>query len=108
MLRREKKLESERNLANNRLLLHSQEKKLLEKAAKVSEILGQALKNYCPWQDTAKLELDHVNLMLLLCEEEMAAAAEEIGDLQEDLQDLKEEKKNEKDRKKKKEIMGKH
>ena len=74
LLRREKKLESERNLANNRLLLHSQEKKLLEKAAKVSEILGQALKNYCPWQDTAKLELDHVNLMLLLCEEEMAAA----------------------------------
>ena len=50
LLRREKKLESERKLANNRLLLHSQEKKILEKAEKVSQILLQILNKYCPWE----------------------------------------------------------
>ena len=74
LLRREKKLESECKLANNRLLLHSQEKKILEKAEKVSQILLQILNQYCPWEKAAQLELDHVNHLLLFCEEEMSAA----------------------------------
>ncbi|MEC8236405.1 MAG: hypothetical protein VX063_01860, partial [SAR324 cluster bacterium] len=74
LLRREKKLESERKLANNRLLLHSQEKKILEKAEKVSQILLQILNQYCPWENTGQLKLDHVNHLLLFCEEEMSAA----------------------------------
>ena len=74
LLRREKKLESERKLANNRLLLHSQEKKILEKAEKVSQILLQILNQYCPWENAAQLKLDHVNHLLLFCEEEMSAA----------------------------------
>ncbi|MED5342423.1 MAG: hypothetical protein VX560_01780, partial [SAR324 cluster bacterium] len=74
LLRREKKLESERKLANNRLLLHSQEKKILEKAEKVSQILLQILNQYCPWENAGQLKLDHVNHLLLFCEEEMSAA----------------------------------
>ena len=74
LLRREKKLESERKLANNRLLLHSQEKKILEKAEKVSQILLQILNQYCPWENAAQLKLDQVNHLLLFCEEEMSAA----------------------------------
>ena len=74
LLRREKKLESERKLANNRLLLHSQEKKILEKAEKVSHILLQILNQYCPWGNAAQLKLDQVNHLLLFCEEEMSAA----------------------------------
>ena len=74
LLRREKKLESERKLANNRLLLHSQEKKILEKAEKVSQILLQILNQYCPWKNAAQLKLDQVNHLLLFCEEEMSAA----------------------------------
>ena len=74
LLRREKKLESERKLANNRLLLHSQEKKILEKAKKVSQILLQILNQYCPWENAAQLKLDQVNHLLLFCEEEMSAA----------------------------------
>ena len=73
LLRREKKLESERKLANNRLLLHSQEKKILEKAEKVSQILLQILNQYCPWENAAQLKLDQVNHLLLFCEEEMSA-----------------------------------
>ncbi len=74
LLRREKKLESERKLANNRLLLHSQEKKILEKAEKVSQILLQILSQYCPWENAGQLKLDQVNHLLLFCEEEMSAA----------------------------------
>mgnify|MGYP006251600653 FL=1 len=74
LLRREKKLESERKLANNRLLLHSQEKKILEKAEKVSQILLQILNQYCPWENAGQLKLDQVNHLLLFCEEEMSAA----------------------------------
>ena len=74
LLRREKKLESERKLANNRLLLHSQEKKILEKAEKVSQILLQILNQYCPWENAAQLKLDQVDHLLLFCEEEMSAA----------------------------------
>jgi len=74
LLRREKKLESERKLANNRLLLHSQEKKILEKAEKVSQILLQILNQYYPWEKSAQLKLDQVNHLLLFCEEEMSAA----------------------------------
>ena len=74
LLRREKKLESERKLANNRLLLHSQEKKILEKAEKVSQILLQIMNQYCPWENAGQLKLDHVNHLLLFCEEEMSAA----------------------------------
>ena len=74
LLRREKKLESERKLANNRLLLHSQEKKILEKAEKVSQILLQILNQYYPWEKAVKLKLDQVNYLLLFCEEEMSAA----------------------------------
>ena len=74
LLRREKKLESERKLANNRLLLHSQEKKILEKAEKVSQILLQILNQYCPWENAGQLKLDHANHLLLFCEEEMSAA----------------------------------
>ncbi len=74
LLRREKKLESERKLANNRLLLHSQEKKILEKAEKVSQILLQILNQYCPWEKAVQLKLDQVNHLLLFCEEEMSAA----------------------------------
>jgi len=74
LLRREKKLESERKLANNRLLLHSQEKKILEKAEKVSQILLQILNQYCPWENAGQFKLDHVNHLLLFCEEEMSAA----------------------------------
>ena len=74
LLRREKKLESERKLANNRLLLHSQEKKILEKAEKVSQILIQILNQYCPWENAVQLKLDQVNHLLLFCEEEMSAA----------------------------------
>ena len=74
LLRREKKLESERKLANNRLLLHSQEKKILEKAEKVSQILLQILNQYCAWENAAQLKLDHINHLLLFCEEEMSAA----------------------------------
>ena len=74
LLRREKKLESESKLANNRLLLHSQEKKILEKAEKVSQILLQILNQYCPWENAGQLKLDQVNHLLLFCEEEMSAA----------------------------------
>ena len=74
LLRREKKLESERKLANNRLLLHSQENKILEKAEKVSQILLQILNQYCPWENAGQLKLDQVNHLLLFCEEEMSAA----------------------------------
>ena len=74
LLRREKKLESERKLANNRLLLHSQEKKILEKAEKVSQILLQILNQYCPWENAGQLKLDQVNHLLMFCEEEMSAA----------------------------------
>ena len=74
LLRREKKLESERKLANNRLLLHSQEKKILEKAEKVSQILLQILNQYCPWENAGQLKLDQLNHLLLFCEEEMSAA----------------------------------
>ena len=74
LLRREKKLESERKLANNRLLLHSQEKKILEKAEKVSQILLQILNQYCPWENAGQLKLDQVNHLMLFCEEEMSAA----------------------------------
>ncbi len=74
LLRREKKLESERKLANNRLLLHSQEKKILEKAEKVSQILLQILNQYCPWENAGQLKLDQVNHLLFFCEEEMSAA----------------------------------
>ena len=61
LLRREKKLESERKLANNRLLLHSQEKKILAKAEKVSQSLLQILNQYCPWDNAAHIKLDQVN-----------------------------------------------
>ena len=74
LLRREKKLESERKLANNRLLLNSQEKKILEKAEKVSQILLQILNQYCQWENAGQLKMDQVNHLLLFCEEEMSAA----------------------------------
>ena len=32
------------------------------------------LNQYCPWENAAQLKLDHVNHLLLFCEEEMSAA----------------------------------
>ena len=74
-LRREKVFEKEHRLASNRLLFLTQERKLLEHAEKISEVLNESIENSVEWSEVEENpKVFREDSALLLNDEEFAAA----------------------------------